>query len=110
MRPMLTKAGFIEFSAIELLSDPPPPSLTLISRCRRYFNIWRECGDVPRSMMPDVPPPDLVARMDALKANQEAKAIAKAQTRVRANAAKLALRTQGEQNSLDLIGYGRRYR
>lgn len=100
--PMLTKSGFIRITTLEMLLDPSP-GLIRINRFSQCFNIWRQWGDVPRSMVPDVPPSDLVASMEALKNHADAMTVARAQSRVNANAAKLGLRALGEANALRLL-------
>lgn len=97
MMPMLMLPGFIDITTIETLCDPNPGWIR-VNRIAQHYNIWREWGDVPRSMMPDVPPKELMAKI-AIITQQSA---ARAQTMINANATELAIKAQGQENVLRL--------
>ncbi|KAH7317333.1 hypothetical protein BKA65DRAFT_515772 [Rhexocercosporidium sp. MPI-PUGE-AT-0058] len=65
----------------------------------QHYNIWREWGDVPRSMLPEVAPANLVRRI-AIVTEQ---ARAKSQKLIDASAAEAAIKAQGRENALRLL-------
>lgn len=98
MMPMLTLPGFIDITVVETLSDPSPGWIR-VNRIAQHYNIWREWGDVPRSMMPEVAPAELMTRI-AVITQQSA---ARVQTMLDANATKLAFQAQASENVLRLF-------
>jgi hypothetical protein len=68
--PLLTLRGFIDGTALDVLSNPEQ-GRTRLNRALHYYQIpiWREKGDVPREMIPLVTPPAIQARQNQIQQN-----------------------------------------
>ncbi|KAH8679957.1 hypothetical protein BGZ60DRAFT_401015 [Tricladium varicosporioides] len=98
LMPMLTLPGFIEITVIETLADPSPGWIRL-NRIAQHYNIWREWGDIPRSMVPDAPPADLMARIAIITKQSQAKA----QTMINNAQIEAQIKAQGQEAALRLF-------
>src|SRR4051812_45321566 len=98
MMPMITLQGFIDISVIETVGDPSLGWLR-VNRMAQHYNIWREWGDVPRSMLPEVAPADLVGRIEVV--TEQARV--KSQKLIDASAAEAEIKAQGRENVLRLF-------
>lgn len=102
MMPMLTHAGFIDVVSAEILHDLPT-ACGYVNRIAQHYQFGSAWGEFPQSMLPTSVPQDLLARAEAVSQASNARAEAHARTRIRANAAKLALESMGEENALRLL-------
>lgn len=93
MMPMLTRRGFIDLTTVEILYEPSPGWIKL-NLIARHYNIWREWGDVPRSMLPLAPPPELVTRVAVI----QRQAGAQARDMINAAAVKASFQAQANDN------------
>ncbi|KAH6669269.1 hypothetical protein B0J14DRAFT_566027 [Halenospora varia] len=98
LMPMLLLPGFIEITVIETLADPSPGWIRL-NRIAQHYNIWREWGDIPRSMMPDVPPADLMTRIAVITTQSQARA----QTMINNAQVEAQIQAQGREAALRLL-------
>lgn len=96
--PMLTLRGFIDITVIETLYEPSP-GWARINRIAQHYGVWRQMGDMPRSMMPDAPPQELITRVAII----QQQAAAKAQTLINANMAELSMQAQTSENISRLL-------
>src|SRR4051812_9319772 len=93
LMPMLTRRGFIDLTTVEILYEPSPGWIKL-NLIARHYNIWRQWGDVPRSMLPLAPPPELVMRVAAIQQQTEAQA----RDMIHASAVKASFQAQAAEN------------
>lgn len=98
MMPMLTLKGFIDITVIETLYEPNP-GWKRMNQVAQHYIIFREWGDIPRSMMPQAPPKELVDRV-ALVTRQSA---ARNKARVDANARRLAADLRNQEECLRML-------
>lgn len=98
MMPMLTLRGFIDITVVETLCEPAP-GWKRVNMLARHYNIWREWGDAPRSVMPDACPRDLTERIGRVT---QASA-ARNSSRINANAARLRMELDGQDAALRLL-------
>jgi hypothetical protein len=63
--PLLTLRGFIDSTAMEVLTNPSQ-RWTYLNRALHYYQIqiWREKYDIPREMIPMITPPTIQARQN----------------------------------------------
>jgi hypothetical protein len=63
--PLLTLRGFIDSTAMEVLTNPSQ-GWTYLNRALHYYQIpiWREKYDIPREMIPMVTPTSIQARQN----------------------------------------------
>jgi hypothetical protein len=63
--PLLTLRGFIDNTAMEVLTNPSQ-GWTYLNRALHYYQIpiWKEKYDIPREMIPLVTPPAIQARQN----------------------------------------------
>jgi hypothetical protein len=104
--PLLTRKGFIDIATIELLSDPSKHWGNM-SRMLRKYNLprYRTWGDLPRSVVPELPHPTMLERVAAVSKA----ATAKGERELEAMRAQSMLAAKGRQNALDLIDDRRYY-
>jgi hypothetical protein len=105
LMPMLTRQGFIDICTVEFLYDPNRGWAYAKAASRRYA-IWREWGEVPRSVLPEVAPPELVNRAKLAQVQAQARA----QETIDAHRARAMLEKQGREAALDLVSDRRYYR
>jgi hypothetical protein len=99
MMPMLTLQGFIDITVIETLIEPNPGWLRM-NRVAGYYRVWvHQWGEIPRGVMPQVPPRDLVERV-ALVTRQS---LARREGRINDAAAGAALAAQGREAAIRLL-------
>jgi hypothetical protein len=98
MMPMLTLPGFIDITVIETLYEPNPGWIRM-NRVANHYRVWREWGDIPRAMMPNAPPDELVQRVKLITQQSQARA----QGRINASAAQARLELQGQEAALRLL-------
>lgn len=67
MKPMLTRKGFIDLVTIESVADPSA-GWTQLTRVVGHYGRWRAWGDLPRSMLPQYAPQDLLDRLARITA------------------------------------------
>jgi hypothetical protein len=113
MMPMLTWSGFVRMFTMESLYQPSI-GWAHFNRIAQHYGIWRQWGDLPRTMLPDGPPADLAAEIQVIAQQTTERAAARqaamlqnstarASSIINANAARLALQAQGENNALRLL-------
>ncbi|KAJ7828925.1 hypothetical protein B0H14DRAFT_3718272 [Mycena olivaceomarginata] len=106
MMPLLTLKGFMDITAVEMLCEPST-EWGNISRVIKAYDLpsvqgW---GDLPRSVLPEEPHPQMtarVARVTAVSREQGKRALEAVRVRT-------MLQAQGEQNALDLLDDRRYY-
>ncbi|KAF2710237.1 hypothetical protein K504DRAFT_466655 [Pleomassaria siparia CBS 279.74] len=98
MMPMLTLPGFIDITVIETLYEPNPGWIRM-NRVVQYYQIWREWGDIPRAMLPQGPPKDLVDRVALITQQSQARA----RGRIEAARVKASIEQQGQEAALRLF-------
>lgn len=106
--PAITRNGFLELRRIDGLTDPSK-EWGNISRLLRKYNLpkYAGFGDLPRSMMPNMPDPAMLKRV----ADITAFAQRKGQQELDAARASAQIAAQGRQAAVDLIdGTRREYR
>ena len=98
--PAITRSGFIEFMRIETLSDPSR-EWGNFSRLLKKYNLprYRGWGDLPRSVLPEVPDASMLARVASVAAFAQQKG----QQELDAARAGAQIRAQGRQAALDLV-------
>ena len=98
--PAITRSGFIEFMRIEALSDPSR-EWGNFSRLLKKYNLprYRGWGDLPRSVLPEVPDASMLARVASVAAFAQQKG----QQELDAARAGAQIRAQGRQAALDLV-------
>ncbi|KAJ7488414.1 hypothetical protein FB451DRAFT_736672 [Mycena latifolia] len=106
LMPLLTFAGFMEVTSIEILCDPSAHWGNL-SRVLRLYDLpaLRAWGPLPRSVLPEQADPRMVARVEKVAAFSKAQG----ERELAAAYAKSKLQAMGRQNALDLLD-DRRYR
>jgi hypothetical protein len=62
MMPMLSMRGFIDITVIEVLGEPTL-GWQKLNNVKNEYGVWLDLGDIPRSMIPAVAPPELVERV-----------------------------------------------
>lgn len=104
--PLLTRKGFLDITTIELLADPSKHWGNM-SRMLRKYNMprYRTWGDLPRSVVPELPHPMMLERVAAVTNV----ATQKGQRELEAARVESMLKARGQQNALDLIDGGRYY-
>lgn len=106
--PAITRNGFLELRRIDGLADPSK-EWGNISRLLRKYNLpkYAGFGDLPRSMMPDMPDPSMLKRISDITAFAQRKGEEElAAARISAQIA-----ARGRQDAIDLIdGTRREYR
>jgi len=105
MMPMLTRQGFVDICTIEFLHDPAR-GWTYAKAASRRYAVWREWGEVPRSALPDVAPPELVNRTKLMQLQAQARA----QETLDATRVQMMLEKQGRDAALDIVSDRRYYR
>jgi hypothetical protein len=98
MMPMLTLPGFIDITVIETLYEPNPGWIRM-NRVAKYYGIWREWGDIPRNMIPNAPPTELVKRVALITQQSQQRS----QGRINASAAQARIEQQGQEAALRLL-------
>ncbi|KAJ7488413.1 hypothetical protein FB451DRAFT_1553791 [Mycena latifolia] len=106
LMPLLTFAGFMEITSVEILCDPSAHWGNL-SRVLRLYDLpaLRAWGPLPRSVLPEEADPLMIARVEKVSAFSKAQG----QRELAAAMARNKLQAMGEQNALDLLD-DRRYR
>jgi hypothetical protein len=104
--PLLTRKGFIDITTIEMLSDPSKHWGNM-SRMLRKYNLprYRSWGDLPRSVVPELPHPTMLERVAAVTRV----ATEKGERELEAMRVQSMLQAKGRQNALDLIDDRRYY-
>ncbi len=104
--PLLTLKGFIDITAVEVLSDPSKEWGNLQRALKKYrlsqFEGWL---DLPRHVLPEYPDARMLQRVR--KVSEFAKA--RDEQLLAATMAEMQLRKQGRQNALDLLDDRRYY-
>ncbi|KAJ7069387.1 hypothetical protein C8F01DRAFT_1245599 [Mycena amicta] len=108
MMPLLTRKGFADITAVELLGDPSR-GWGGLSRIIQMYGLETQLGEgnwgsLPRSVLPEEADPRVLARV----ARVQAFAQDQAKMEIQANYAKLKLQQQGRDNALALLD-DRRY-
>lgn len=99
LMPMLTLQGFVDITVIETLIDPNPGWLRM-NRVAGFYRVWvHQWGEIPREVMPQLPPRDLVAKV-ALVTRQSA---ARREARISDAAAGAAIAAQGREHAIRLL-------
>ncbi|KAJ7164248.1 hypothetical protein C8R46DRAFT_309969 [Mycena filopes] len=103
--PLLTLKGFMDITTLEMLADPST-EWGSISRVIRAYALpaVADWGELPRSVLPEVPDPRILARLAQVKTVSEEEG----KRRLEAARVKAMFQAQGEQNALDLLD-DRRY-
>jgi hypothetical protein len=101
--PMLTRKGFCDITAVEVIHDPSD-GWGYLNRALKHYGVWREMGDLPRSTLPDFAPPAVVERVRLITIASRQKA----ESLIAAKHVELKLAAQGQQAALDLLD-DRRY-
>lgn len=102
--PLLTRRGFIDSCANELLYYPNA-GFSGVAKAARHYGIWRELGDMPRNVMPAVAPRELIDRVELI--NIEAKR--KAEDLLAAKMIETNIAAQGRRHAVDLVSDRRWY-
>lgn len=104
--PLLTRKGFIDITTVELLADPSK-HWGNISRMLRKYNLprYRTWGELPRSVVPELPHPMMLERVAAITRV----ATQKGERELEAARVEAMWKARGQQNSLDLIDGPRYY-
>jgi hypothetical protein len=104
--PLLTRKGFIDITTVELLADPSKHWGNM-SRMLRKYNLprYRTWGDLPRSVVPELPHPMMLERVAAVTKV----ATQKGERELEAVRAEGMMKAKGRQNALDLIDGPRYY-
>lgn len=109
--PAITRRGFIELFSINQLSEPSTEWAALSRALRKYrlprYAAW---GDMPRSVLPEIPHPGMVQRVENIKKY----ALQKGLDTLEAARVDAMIRARGHQAALDILGntrteYVRRY-
>jgi hypothetical protein len=95
---MLSFQGFIAISTIEIVGEPSE-GWQYLNRIVRHYGIWRQWGDIPREMLPEMPPQDMLDRIKRVTELYKRQASQK----IEAKRVELELRAQGESNALRLL-------
>jgi len=99
--PAITRRGFIDFFSINQLSEPSTEWAALSRALRKYelpkYVAW---GDMPRSVLPEIPHPAMVQRVENIKNY----AIQKSLRELEAARVAAMIRARGNQAALDIIG------
>ncbi|KAF9468320.1 hypothetical protein BDZ94DRAFT_779932 [Collybia nuda] len=115
--PLLTRKGFLDITTLEVLGDPSRQWANF-SRLIRKYNLprYRGWGDLPRSVLPELPDPGTLQKIAAVEEVAKANAardLASAQaaaTRELATAQAVAmLQVQASQQVADLFNSDREY-
>jgi hypothetical protein len=102
--PMLTRKGLLDITTVEVLYDPSKGWGNL-NRALLQYRLYQERGPIPRSVIPEYPPPEIMERVKRISMLSKAKA----DQMLAANAAQHRLAAQGRENALDLIDGPRYY-
>jgi len=70
-----------------------------MNRVAKCYGIWGEWGDIPRNMMPNAPPTELVKRVALITQQSQQRS----QGRINASAAQARLEQQGQEAALRLF-------
>ncbi|KAG7097562.1 hypothetical protein E1B28_004899 [Marasmius oreades] len=105
--PLLTRKGFLDITCVEVLHDPSKHWGNLNRVLKRYVNApqagpmseYRRWGDLPRTVLPEMPDPAMVERVKRITEVSKRKA----QEQTTAAYTMESLAAQGRQNGLDLI-------
>lgn len=99
--PAITRRGFIELFTINQLSEPSTEWAALSRALRKYqlpkYAAW---GDIPRHVLPEMPHPGMVQRVENIKSY----ALQKSLEAVEAARANAMTRARGRQAALDILG------
>lgn len=66
--PSLTRQGFIDLQAIEILSEPDQ-AVDRLNRVLAHYGIWQTWGPLPRSILPTHPPQWVIERFTKAEAH-----------------------------------------
>jgi hypothetical protein len=102
--PLMTRKGFIDITTIETLGDPSIGWMR-INRMARHYGLVGQWGECPREMIPEVAPQSMLDRIERIAVYSRRQAASK----IEAKRVELALKQQGQQNAIDLIGPPRYY-
>lgn len=104
--PLLTRKGFIDIATVELLADPSKHWGNMCRVLRKYdLPRYRAWGELPRSVLPELPHPKVLERVAAVTRV----ATEKGKRELQAARVESMLRARGRQNALDLIDDRRYY-
>lgn len=98
MMPMISRKGFIDLMTIEIVGEPSKGWLQL-NRMARHYNVWCQWGDVPREMLPEFAPQDLVDRCKRLTEFSQQRAT----ERLHALEVQMQIQKQGREAALRLV-------
>lgn len=97
--PLLTRAGFIDYMALEYAGDPDL-CLAFLNAALRFYNVPSAAkGPVPRYLFPAARTPELQRRID----ESSARCRSAAQSRLNAVTVQHQLQAQGRQAAVDLV-------
>ena len=102
--PMLTRKGLLDITTVEVLYDPSKGWENL-NRALLHYHLYPERGPIPRNVIPEHPPAEIMERVQRISVLSKVKA----DQLLAANAAKHRMETQGRENALDLIDGPRYY-
>lgn len=98
--PAVTRNGFIEIMRIEALADPSK-EWGNFSRLLKKYNLprYRGWGDLPRSVLPEVPDAAMLQRIAGVSAYSQRKG----EEQLAAARAAAQIRARGQQAAIDLV-------
>lgn len=98
MMPMISRKGFIEIMSVDIAGEPSV-GWQRLNRMARHYNVWRQWGDIPREMLPEFAPPDLLARIEKVAAYSKQQA----EQRLEATRAKIEIEQRGREYALQQL-------
>lgn len=60
--PMLSLRGFIDITTVEVLGEPTA-GWQRLNIAKTYYGVWMDWGDIPRYVVPDTPPQEILDRI-----------------------------------------------
>lgn len=96
--PCLTRKGFIDICTVEMLAKPSL-GWRYINLVAKHYNIWREWGDYPRSLLPEEGPKQVLDRIARVTIISQQRA----NERIEAQRVQLEIQKQGRDNASRLL-------
>ena len=98
---MLSLRGFIDITSIETLGEPTV-GWQRLNLAKQYHEVWPEWGHIPRRMVPDFPPQELLDRVARISEYAQRKVAERQEAR---RAAQGEWNAQAMQNIASGYGY-----
>jgi hypothetical protein len=96
--PTLSPRGFVDITVIEIVSEPNRGTL-MLNRVWKHYGVWKERGEIPRILLPEEPPRDLLERIKRVGEFSQRQAA----ERIEAARAEAMFKAQGRENALRLL-------